>query len=547
MRLTDRIRKLYSGENTTIQEKAASLFILNALLCVGFLMLGAVRLSGGDVFLGAGEVTVSLVLLVFLTALLRGNFRWVSTGTIILFAVAAAALFLLRNVEDGNAVYIQATYMIPAFITAPLLAYTRWQVVGVVLFGLAVHSGQYLLRIRPVLSSAEAAATLPEFLVTLLLMFFSGVFIYQIFRMQHQSLDLIQERAERSDEQYRRLSTVFESTADAFDLGERLRGHARRNSEYAHSMSDKLGEMKEKLENLQTDLEETTRASGEIQESKNTVKETMEQQNEAVENTSAAVEEIGAQSQTIAESAEAKREVIEGLVNKAEKGSRQMDSSLATYRRIADSSGDMLEIIKVIEDIADRTNLLAMNAAIEASHAGESGRGFAVVAGEIRSLAGEANENSSSIRSTLEENRELIEQSVQASEELQSTFREVIDTITNVRDALHEMIASMGELNAGYDKIGETMGNLNRINETVNASLGQMEEDIQSGLLGIQRIDTATEQVRGAIGELDTLSATILEEAGNLEQTGEENISNFRSLKEEMEALRNAGGDRDGE
>jgi methyl-accepting chemotaxis protein len=541
MKVTDRIRRLYSRENTTIQEKAVSLFILNVVLGVGFLMLGAVRLSAGDLYLGIGELAVSVVLVVFIVALLKGLFKYVSTGTIVLFLVAAAGLFFLKEISSGKDVFIQSTYMIPAFITVPLLAYTRWQVVGVVIVGLSVHTGQYLLRIRPILEPAERAGSLPDFLVTLLLMLFTGIFVYQIFRMQNQSLDLIEERAQKSDAQYRRLTSVFESTADAFDLGEKLRGHARRNSENARAISEKLEDMKEKLGTLQKDLEETTEASGDIQSSKNEVKKTMERQTEAVEETSSAVEQIGSQSKTIVDSAEEKRTMIDELVNKAEQGSQQLNNSLKNYRRIAESSGDMLEIIKVIEDIADRTNLLAMNAAIEASHAGDAGRGFAVVAGEIRSLAAEANENSGSIRSTLEENRDLIEQSVAASEEMQQTFRQVIDTISDVRDALHEMIASMGELNEGYGKIGETMENLNSINDSVNSSLGQMEEDIQRGLEGIQRIDTATGQLQSSISQLDELSATILSEAGTLENTGEENIENFRSLKNEMEELRSEG------
>jgi len=537
MKFTDRIRSLYRHENTTIQEKASSLFILDSLLCIGFLILGGIRLADGSLALGLGEVLVSIVLVLFVFGLLKGKFRIVSIGTIVLFSLAAAALFLLRDIVSGRDIYIQSTYMIPAFITVPLLAYTLWQVLGVILFGVLVHVGEYLLRVRPIALGSGGDAAFSEFLISLFLMVFSGLFIYQIFRMQQRSLKNIEERAAKADEQYRRLTRLFESTGDAFNLGERLQDHSRNNAEHAESMSKKLEEMNRSIETLNEGIGSTSAASGDIETSKESMRENMQRQTDAVEETSAAIEEIGAQSKSIAESAETKNEMIQELVQKAEEGAKQLDRSVKTYDRIEESSQNMLEVIKLIEDIADRTNLLAMNAAIEAAHAGDSGRGFAVVASEIRGLAKEANDNSRSIRTTLEENRELIRESVEISGEMQRKFREVIDTISEVRDALKEMIASFAELEEGHGKIRETMENLSEIHQVVNDSLGSMERNIASGMTGIRSIETAVKSIRGQIEELNGFSGSILSEADNLEKTGEENIENFRGLQEEMRNL----------
>jgi methyl-accepting chemotaxis protein len=537
MKTSKRIRNIYSQENTTIQEKAVSLFILNSLLCVGFLALGALRLFSGSLLLGSMEVVVSLVLIVFVAALLRGSFKAISMGTIILFSLAAAGLFFLREITGGKDIYIQSTYMIPAFITAPLLAYTRWQVVGVVVFGLVTHTGQFLLRVRPAALAAGGTESMVEFLVSLLLMLFSGMFIYQLFMMQHRSLETIEDRAAKRDEEYRKLTKLLDTTGDAFNLGERLQGHAKRNSDHATSIAERLEKMNESLSGLSEGMRATKEASGDIGQSTETVKNRMQRQTDAMQESSAAVEQIEAQSKSIAESARSKNTMIGELVAKAREGETQLDRAIEIYRKIESSSNDMLEVIQLIEDIAERTNLLAMNAAIEAAHAGDSGRGFAVVASEIRGLAKEANDNSRTIRSTLEDNRELIKESVETSDEMQSKFRQVITTVTSVRDALQEMIASMSELDEGHARIRATTDSLSEINTEVHDSIGSMEGNIDVGMQGIGRIDEAVHLLESQIEGLNTLSTTILQEAETLQQTGEENIENYRKLQADMRDL----------
>jgi methyl-accepting chemotaxis protein len=552
MKSTDYIRSLYAEENVTIQEKALSLFILAIILGIGFLALGVIRLTTGSILMGVLEICVTLVLALFIVGILKKAFRIVSSGTILLFCLAGAGLFLVREISNPNDVYIQATYMIPVFVTAPLLAYARWQVIGVVGFGVAVHSAQYFLRIQPVLERMQyTGEALTEFLVSLLLMIFAGVFIFQIFRMQMQSLKSINMQASRANDQYSKLRDLIDTMGEAFNMGERLQEQAENNESIAADISEHLTSMSTSISDLLKSIDNAAAAQEKIGNSKEAMRAITEKQTEVISSSSAAAEEITAQVNSIANSAEQKQSVIEELVEVSERGTDSLHEMATTLRSVSRSSENIIEIITVIEQIADRTDMLAMNAAIEAAHAGEFGHGFAVVAEEIRKLAEESNDNSRMIRSTLEESSTLINRSVQSSEKMGAVYGNIIMKITDVRNALLEIVSGMQELKEGQAQIEEAVSQITDVNREVTDSLSGMEDDIKTGSMSMTYIGATVETVQEQIITLTELSEKVVNEAGKLSSIGAENIENFRELTHQMQLLRRGeigaemGGDTD--
>lgn len=539
MSVTASIRKLYRDNNVTIQEKAVSLFILDTFVAFGFTALGIIRLVTGSYMMGGLEVAVGLVLALFVVLLFKKRFRIVSTGNVILFCFAAAGLFFLRNITSPNDVYIQATYMIPVFITAPLLAYAMWQVLGVLLFGLATHSAQFFLRIQPAMGEMGHTAALTEYLVSTMLMVFGAVFIFQLFRMQQQSLKTIQKRADEADRQYEKLHGLMNETGNAFNLGEKLQENAEHNRTVAASISENLQTVLQSLSTLNTNTDSAIDSGNKVVESKESVKTTMARQTGAVSDSSAATEELRAQVNSIGTSARAKQSVIEDLVEASEEGAERLGETIESFRNISRNSENIIEIIDVIEEIADRTNLLAMNAAIEAAHAGEAGKGFAVVAEEIRKLAEESNENAKMIRTTLQESDELIKSSVQGSEQMQSVFENIIGKISGVKDALLEIIAGMEESAQGHLLIEQSIEHLSNINTEVNDSLKAMDTDIQTSGDSIGEIKKTAEEIQNKIENITSLAGEIVSASERLQSVGQENIDNFQHLAREMEQLQN--------
>ncbi len=164
--------------------------------------------------------------------------------------------------------------------------------------------------------------------------------------------------------------------------------------------------------------------------------------------------------------------------------------------KVAGVSALIVDANKMIAAIASQTNLLAMNAAIEAAHAGESGAGFSVVADEIRKLAEKSASQSRDMSQRLREVREAIDQAVSASAEADRGFDEVSRRIETVYNYQEEIRTALNEQNSGSKQVLDGIMNINGVTANVKQGAEEMSRNALSLVEGMRRLNELSAKVR---------------------------------------------------
>ena len=193
----------------------------------------------------------------------------------------------------------------------------------------------------------------------------------------------------------------------------------------------------------------------------------MEKQDEALTQTSAAVEQMFAAVNSMAEVTRQRVESAGKLKNVINKGGQDVMAAVKATQEVSVAVGGVSDIIKVINNIAAQTNLLSMNAAIEAAHAGDFGKGFAVVAEEVRKLAESTTNNSRVIAASLRNIIAQINEAKEAGERASITTGSIQKEVDSFIEAFEEIAYSTSELSGGTRQIVSSMEGLKQVSTEI--------------------------------------------------------------------------------
>jgi methyl-accepting chemotaxis protein/CheY-like chemotaxis protein len=233
---------------------------------------------------------------------------------------------------------------------------------------------------------------------------------------------------------------------------------------------------------------------------------------------------------------------VDALTEASENGRNGLQAVAQEIQEIAQESEGLLEINSVMNNIASQTNLLSMNAAIEAAHAGEAGRGFAVVADEIRKLAESSGKQSKTTAAMLKKIKASIDNITKSSNEVLARFGAIDSSVKTVSEHEQTILAAMEEQEVGGRQILESIGRLRDITASVKKGSDSMAV---SGEALVQEtngfIQTSKETVNG-MNEIMSGISLISDSVNHVNEMSLENNKNFESLKTETEKFNDSFG-----
>jgi len=221
------------------------------------------------------------------------------------------------------------------------------------------------------------------------------------------------------------------------------------SSDELGSLSDSLNNFIEQLAGIIMQIKEAASqlslATGEIANSSQQISDGAQQQ-------SASFEELASSVQTNAENVKSANGLSQDVTVNAEKAGQAMDNTVGAMSVMEKSSGQIAQAVNIITDIADQTNLLALNAAIEAARAGEHGKGFAVVADEVRQLAERSASSAKDIANLIKETLKQVENGVNVSKEAGDNVKIIIGNIRKVAEGLQSIAHASEEQAAAMEQ-----------------------------------------------------------------------------------------------
>lgn len=274
------------------------------------------------------------------------------------------------------------------------------------------------------------------------------------------------------------LASIKEMISSSLENSEEISNQVEGTLVFTNQMSEEMATMRTQLYSLDGRINEASSAAEQIDATIKSVSGQINNQSSSVTQTSAAIEEMNSSIQSVARITEDRRQAGEELAQITGKGGEKVSQTNDIIQEIGVSIQDMMNMTTVINKVAAQTNLLAMNAAIEAAHAGDAGRGFAVVAEEIRNLSTSTGDSAKKISTRLKEIVDRIQQATKISAETGRTFEEVNREVNNFVQAFSEIASSAGELSTGSEEMLHAVSTLQNVTQEIQSGSEEMTSGV---------------------------------------------------------------------
>jgi methyl-accepting chemotaxis protein len=318
------------------------------------------------------------------------------------------------------------------------------------------------------------------------------------------------------------------------DIGHDLASNMTQTAAAITEITANIKSLKGRMINQSASVTETNATMEQITVNINKLSAHVEKQTSSVAQSSSAIEQMLANIQSVTATLVKNAENVTSLTSASDVGRTGLQEVASDIQEIAKESEGLLEINSVMQNIASQTNLLSMNAAIEAAHAGESGKGFAVVADEIRKLAENSGTQSKTISVVLKKIKSSIDKIIISTNTVLKEF-EAIDTgIKTVADQEENIRHAMEEQGEGSKQILEAISNVNEITQQVKGGSSEMLEGSKEIIREAGNLEKATQEMTGGINEMATGADEINTAGLRVNELSAKNKENINMLMKEV-------------
>ncbi len=517
-----------------VQKQLPYIAIISIFLLITFCLLATVALLSAGWKISFFVIAIFILILILAAAvILLRNKKYLFASRIItgiLFASSMAAMFLMPYTGVPSEAYRPFAFITVMSTCNIIVALQKKQIF---LFFSGSVTG-WLIAFATIflgLFEVNRQVTLAIMLVGILGMSVTNIVLLLVKKLSEELLDSAKMQMQSAQGALANLTKIMNDAREGMAIGERILTASGRVQSSLKQVENIENYLSTGSKNLLKESENFTRSSGAVLNSAKSMKENLDEQNSALTETSAAITEISANLANISGIATKRREMLDGISDAGTAQKELVKKLLAAVISVQESSKGITSFVHMVQDVASKTGLLAMNASIEAARAGSSGKGFAVIAQEIRVLSEETQKNAATIKNLLGEN----ERTVEATDKMMKEFSAFIDKNVNdtrtLTESIDEILRGITEMDIGTREVMEAAQEIVATALASGEMVNTVVSQVDSQKTGFAHIAQFSVELHNQISVLETAVAEIRAASDLVAEAGRLNTEQVKKLQ----------------
>jgi len=509
------------------------LLILLGLLLVLYTVMPISPELARKGYLGAAAIIVLVIMSLFF--LRTGKLEtavWSYAVPTILVIIALRLINARPAPETAFTTYI---FYMPYMIVYVAVFGKKWHVLLVTLLFTATNWVVWVLvknagSILDATSSTGIINSTMGFLTT-------GILAYSLISIVENYTIVLRKDSEDSAVKVERIKSALDTARSGLQTGETLMKEAGSMTKAALSIGAGIETMRTDVVSLRSDVSSTASANEEVSRSVDVLTHSTEQYQSMTMKASSSVEEMTSSIRVISDVSTKTRDSVESLARSISDGIQSASDSAVTIESLISSGTALQDVVSVITAISEQTNILAMNAAIEAAHAGDSGKGFAVVAEEIRRLAEETAANTKTIADGLNNLFKEINKAEKANLSIDASFKGISAGIENTTAAFEDILVGVKSLSSGTQDITSAVNDVVSASREMTGSIRKINEMIVNNTTSINSISEKSLRTLSGLENITLNYNDIASRSKSVNDLGMQSDAVFKALDESIRAI----------